>query len=36
LPFPALDSTDFCNGKFGTWAYRGHGPLANSVSAPGA
>jgi len=24
--FPALDSTDFCNGKVGTWASRGAWP----------
>jgi len=27
LRFQALDSTDFCNGKFGTWASRGYGLL---------
>ena len=32
--FPALDSTDFCNGKVGTWASRGHGPLTHPLYPP--
>ena len=36
--FPALDSTDFCDGKVGTWASRGggHGPpdLPSSLYPP--